>query len=379
MPLAVHRSVPSSNMRPTTQRSTSMPGSYPYPYAYLYTYDTLLNNSLGMSSSIQSASSPRRRRLRTLGTLGLNDNDDRVRRTGTRRAVSSRSLLTRAYTPPPIRPRCSVSDGSTAPRQVLAEIEWWRVVQGQCDTEPDVDLDVEQEDDDQEIGSNPRIDVPSEIEDEDTPVYTPSIPPVARIRSHAHAHDDFTFTHSFSAHSRTSSSSSSDSELEIPNRIPRGIVPFPSAMSSGFDLNSPTTGASIFPPAPVLMMEYDREDDVTIGDLNGIESVPISGSSAIVKAALAALFPSSTSTPPAESTPSPPSQLLALSLSSFSHQNAKGVGIYTPALPQTSRVRSISLPEASNTGSCGMTVKSKHARFAAEANDPILGGAVRNL
>lgn len=138
MPLAVHRSASSSNMR-STQRSTSISGSYPYPYAYLYTYDALLNNSLGMtSSSLGAPSSSRRRRLRTLGALGLSDDDDGIRRRRMRRGISSGPLMTDLYTSTSTsmhlrpRPHRVASEGSAASRQVLAEIEWWRVVQGIC-------------------------------------------------------------------------------------------------------------------------------------------------------------------------------------------------------------------------------------------------------
>lgn len=294
-----------------------------------------------------------------------------------RRGPSSGSLLTDTYTSTSTRPRTRrvASEGSASSRQVLAEIEWWRVVEGQRDPNADFDLDIEEDADDEDTPGLETEDVSDNAADEDMPVYLPSIPPLTRARSHAHAQDDFTLAHSFSAHSRTSSSSSSDSELEVQHRIPRGAMPFP---SSALKFNGSLVGASIFPSASLALVD-DEHDDMNTGEFNDIGVVSGSTPNAIVNAALATLFPSSSSALPSESMPmcSSSSQLPGFSVSiPVSQHDASDVGVYTPALPQSSRVRAISLPEASNVA---VTAKTKHSKLPGPFSDDMFSEALGTL
>lgn len=257
----------------------------------------------------------------------------------------------------------------------LFDLVIYPVTIGQRDPDADFDLDGEEDADDEDTPGLEMEDVSDNAEDDDTPVYSPSIPPLTRARSHAHAQDDFTLTHSFSAHSRTSSSSSSDSELEVQHRVPRGAMLFP---TSALKFNGSPIGASIFPSTSLTLVD-DEHDDISAGEFNEIGSASASTPNAIVKAALATLFPSSSSTPPAEWTSacSSSSQLPGFSLSiPVSQHDTSDVGIYTPALPQSSRVRAISLPDASNVG---VMTKTKHSKLPGPFSDDMFSEALGNL
>ncbi|KAF8511008.1 hypothetical protein BU17DRAFT_97608 [Hysterangium stoloniferum] len=147
-------------------------------------------------------------------------------------------------------PRRVVSD-STCPRRVLADIEWWRVIQGQRD-----DMD-ENENENEEINvmeaENEQGDTEAVEETEDVAEREPAPPRTLEslyplyedTHPNAHAHDDFGY--SYHSHSRETSSDSVESTPSaLPSTPPYSQSIFPSVVSMPL---FPSAATSLFPAA----------------------------------------------------------------------------------------------------------------------------------